>query len=219
MRSLPSKTEDPVVWGIVNQAELLRDVLSYALKQEDAGKLASSLIEKFGSLPDALSASVLRLKEVDGVTDELAAQLKTIKKIAVGMARHRIKPDRPVLSTHFEVRDYLHVTMAFEDVEQTRILFMDTRQRLIADETLYRGTINHTALYPREVVRRALDLSASSMLVAHNHPSGDPSPSASDVAQTRELVQAAAVFGIRVHDHIIVGRSGQISLSALKLLG
>jgi len=203
-----------MLWALSSQEELLREVLGHVLGKEAASRMAFDLLKRFGSLPDALSASSHRLQEVDGVTKEVTDLLKSVKKIAAGMARSRIKLEKPVLSCFNELLDYLHVTMAFEQVEQTRVLFVDKKRRLVADEVLHTGTIDHSPVYPREVLRRALELSASFLILVHNHPSGDPQPSAADLRLTRDLADIAAPLQIYVDDHIIIGKSGHLSFRA-----
>ena len=203
-----------MLWALSSQEELLREVLGHVLGKEAASRMAFDLLKRFGSLPDTLSASSHRLQEVDGVTKEVTDLLKSVKKIAAGMARSRIKLEKPVLSCFNELLDYLHVTMAFEQVEQTRVLFVDKKRRLVADEVLHTGTIDHSPVYPREVLRRALELSASFLILVHNHPSGDPQPSAADLRLTRDLADIAAPLQIYVDDHIIIGKSGHLSFRA-----
>ncbi|WP_172123776.1 MULTISPECIES: DNA repair protein RadC [unclassified Devosia] len=195
------------------------EILMHVVPDVNASALVSRLMSRFGSLPATLSASANRLTEVDGVTDDVLALLRAVRDIALCTAQGRINFDKRLVPNQSQLlRDYLHVTMAFEEVEHFRVFFIDPWGKLIADELLHKGTVDHAPVYPREVVRRALDLSARSMILVHNHPSGDPSPSSADVTRTQELVAAAAAFDIRVDDHIIVGKAGEMSLGQLGLL-
>ena len=133
------------------------------------------------------------------------------------LARGQVQ-DRPVLSSWSNVLDYCRTAMAFADKEQLRVLFLDKRNRLIADELQQEGTVDHTPVYPREVVKRALKLSATALILVHNHPSGDPTPSRADIQMTQSIIDVAKPLGISVHDHIIVGKDGHASLKGLKLI-
>jgi DNA repair protein RadC len=163
-----------------------------------------------------ISAPAKRLKEA-GLREASVTDLKIIEAAAREFARGQVK-DRPVLSSWSNVLDYCRTAMAFADKEQLRILFLDKRNRLIADELQQEGTVDHTPVYPREVVKRALELSATAIVLVHNHPSGDPSPSRADIEMTKAIVEVAKPLGIEVHDHIIVGRDGHTSLKGLKLI-
>jgi DNA repair protein RadC len=143
--------------------------------------------------------------------------IKIVEAAAHQLARGQIR-DRPVLSSWSSVLDYCRTAMAFADKEQLRVLFLDKRNRLIADELQQEGTVDHTPVYPREVVKRALELSATAVILVHNHPSGDPTPSRADIEMTKEIVAVAQPLGIAVHDHIIVGKDGHASLKGLKLI-
>ena len=155
--------------------------------------------------------------EIDGVGESVVTDLKIVEAAARRLARGAVAK-RPVLSSWSAVIDYCRAAMAFAEKEQFRLLFLDKRNALIADEVQQSGTVDHTPVYPREVVKRALELSASALILVHNHPSGDPSPSAADVKMTKEIAEVAKPLGIIVHDHIIVGRDGHASLKGLRLI-
>ena len=192
-------------------------MLFRAIPQRDVKPLAKNLIAKFGSFPEVISAPPARLAEIKGIGDAAITELKIVQAAAARMLKGDIKK-RPVLSSWPSVLDYCRGAMAFDDKEQFRILFLDKRNHLIADEVQQEGTVDHTPVYPREVVKRALELSATAIILVHNHPSGDPTPSRSDVVMTEAIVDVAKPLGILVHDHIIVGKEGHASLKNLKLI-
>jgi DNA repair protein RadC len=197
--------------------ELLELVLFRSIPQRDVKPLAKALIGQLGSFAEVLAASPARLAEIDGVGDSTVTDLKIIEAAAKRLAKGAVAK-RQVLSSWTAVIDYCRAAMAFADKEQFRILFLDKRNALIADEVQQTGTVDHTPVYPREVVKRALELSASALILVHNHPSGDPTPSAADIRMTREIADVAKPLGVVVHDHIIVGRQGHASLKGLKLI-
>lgn len=197
--------------------ELLELVLFRAVPQRDVKPLAKELIERFGSFAEVISAPAALLKEVDGVGEAIVTELKVVEAAAQHLAKGRIK-SKKVLSSWSAVIDYCRTSMAFADKEQFRILFLDKRNQLIADEVQQKGTVDHTPVYPREVVKRALELSATAIILVHNHPSGDPTPSRADVQMTKQVIDVAKPLGITVHDHIIVGKAGHSSLRGLKLI-
>jgi DNA repair protein RadC len=158
-----------------------------------------------------------RLKEVDGVSESVAIDLKIVEAAARRLAKGTVREGRP-LSSWSEVIDYCRVTMAFSERELFRILFLDKKNCLLADEVQGFGTVDHTPVYPREVIRRALELSATAIILIHNHPSGDPSPSTADIKMTQEIAAMAKPLGIVVHDHVIVGRHGHVSFRGQKLI-
>ena len=201
----------------ISDYELLELVLFRAIPQRDVKPLAKDLIAKFGSFPEVISAPAARLAEVKGVGDAAITELKVVHAAAGRMARGQVQK-RPVLSSWSSVIDYCRTTMAFADKEQFRVLFLDKRNQLIADELQQVGTVDHTPVYPREVVKRALELSATALILVHNHPSGDPTPSQADIQMTQTIIDVASPLGIAVHDHIIVGREGHTSLKGLKLI-
>ena len=201
----------------VSDYELLELVLFRAIPQRDVKPLAKDLIARFGSFAEVLSAPPARLAEVKGLGDAAITELKIVQAAASRLLRGEVKR-RPVLSSWSTVLDYCRTAMAFADKEQFRILFLDKRNHLIADEQQQVGTVDHTPVYPREVVKRALELSATAVILVHNHPSGDPTPSRADVQMTKAIVEIAGPLGIAVHDHIIVGKDGHASLKAMKLI-
>lgn len=197
--------------------ELLELMLFRAIPRQDTKPVAKALIARFGSFGDVLAAPTARLKEVQGVGDKVAFELKLIQAAAVRMARNTVL-SKPALTSWTALIEYCTAAMAYDDREQFRLLFLDRKNVLIADEVQQRGTVDHTPVYPREVVKRALELSASAIILVHNHPSGDPTPSQADIDMTRQIVDAASKLTITVHDHIIIGRSGHTSFRAMKLI-
>ena len=201
----------------VSEYELLELVLFRAIPRRDVKPLAKALIAKFGSFGEVVSAPPARLAEVDGLGEAAIVELKIVQAAAGQLARGQVKK-RTVLSSWTAVLDYCRTAMAFADKEQFRILFLDKRNQVIADELQQTGTVDHTPVYPREVVKRALELSATAIILVHNHPSGDPTPSRADIQMTQAIVEIAKPLGISVHDHIIVGKEGHASLKGLKLI-
>ena len=197
--------------------ELLELVLFNAIPQRDMKPLAKALIERFGTFAEVANAPEPRLKEVAGVSAAVVLQLKLIKATSLRLMKGRII-DRPALSSWSALLDYCRGAMAYESREQFRVLFLDKRNRLIADEMQQQGTVDHTPVYVREVVKRALELSATAIILVHNHPSGDPTPSRADVEMTKQIVATAKSLGIQVHDHVIVGREGHASFKGLGLI-
>jgi DNA repair protein RadC len=197
--------------------ELLEMVLLGAHARRDMKPLAKALLAKFGSFNDVIAASPARLKEVDGVGDSVIAALKVVHAAANRFARGEVTR-RPALSSWTAVIDYCRTAQAFADVEQFRILFLDKRNQLIADEVQQEGTVDHTPVYPREVVKRALELSATAIILVHNHPSGDPTPSPADIEMTKQVANVAKPLGVLLYDHIIVGKEGHASLKGLRLI-
>jgi DNA repair protein RadC len=196
---------------------LLELVLFRAIGQKDTKPLAKALIAKFGTFGDVLAAPTARLKEVKGVGDKVAFELKLIQAASVRMARNTVM-SKPALTSWTALIEYCTAAMAYDDREQFRLLFLDRKNVLIADEVQQRGTVDHTPVYPREVIKRALELSASAIILVHNHPSGDPTPSQTDIDMTRQIVDAASKLTITVHDHIIIGRTGHASFRAMNLI-
>jgi DNA repair protein RadC len=197
--------------------ELLELVLFRSMPRRDTKPVAKALISRFGTFAEVLGTRIERLKEVDGIGDSVAADLKIIEAAARRMAKGAIKK-RPVLDHWRNVIDYCRTAMAFADREEFRILFLDRRNCLIADEIQGTGTIDHAPAYPREIVRRALEVGATAFILVHNHPSGDPSPSTADVRMTLEIASAAKLLGIELLDHIIVGRHGHASFKGMRLI-
>jgi DNA repair protein RadC len=196
--------------------ELLELVLFNAISRRDTKPMAKRLIERFGSFAEAINAPPERLKEVEGVGEAAILQLKLVRAAALRLMQGGIM-QRPILASWTAVLDYCRAAMGFEAREQFRILFLDKKNRLIADEVQQRGTVDHTPVYVREVVKRALEHSASAIILVHNHPSGDPTPSRADIDMTRQIADAAKPLGVTIHDHIIVGRQGHASFKGLKL--
>ena len=201
----------------VTDYELLELLLFRALPRRDVKPLAKALIAKFGSFAETIAASPQRLAEVPGLGEAAITEIKIVQAAANRLARGEVKR-RPVLSSWSTVLDYCRTAMAFADKEQFRILFLDKRNQLIADELQQVGTVDHTPVYPREVVKRALELSATAIILVHNHPSGDPTPSRADIQMTQAIVEVAKPLGIAVHDHIIVGKEGHTSFKGLRLI-
>jgi DNA repair protein RadC len=201
----------------VSDYELLELLLFRALPRRDVKPLAKSLLEKFGSFAEVITAPEARLAEVKGLGDSGVIELKIVQAAARRLLRGQVKK-RPALSSWSAVLDYCRTAQAFADREQFRVLFLDKRNHLIADEVQQVGTVDHTPVYPREVVKRALELSATAIILVHNHPSGDPTPSHADIQMTQQIIAVAQPLGISVHDHIIVGKEGHASLKGLKLI-
>jgi DNA repair protein RadC len=197
--------------------ELLELVLMRAIPRRDVKPVAKALIARFGSFAEVIGARPQRLMETPGVGEAVATEIKIIESAARRFARGAIQ-DRPVLDSWRNVIDYCRTAMAFADREEFRILFLDKRNCLISDEIQGSGTIDHTPVYPREIVRRALELASTSVILVHNHPSGDPTPSSADIRMTQEIVNIAKPLGIVLHDHIVVGRNGHASFRGLKLI-
>jgi len=197
--------------------ELLELLLFRAQPRRDMKPIAKALLEKFGSFAEVISAPEKRLAEVDGIGEASITELKIVQAAASRLVRGQVKK-RPVLSSWSAVLDYCRTAQAFADREQFRVLFLDKRNQLIVDELQQVGTVDHTPVYPREVVKRALELSATAMILVHNHPSGDPTPSRADIQMTQQIISVASPLGISVHDHIIVGKDGHASLKGLKLV-
>ena len=197
--------------------EMLEMVLFIAIPRGDVKPLAKRLIDEFKSFNGVITATPEALGRVKGMGEVSVAALKVIRAAAVRLARGEVM-DKPVIGSWDRLVDYCMAAMSHEPVEQTRVLFLDKRNRLIADERQNRGTIDHTPLYPREVVKRALELGATAIILVHNHPSGDPTPSRADIAMTKEVQDAAAKLGIALHDHLIISREGPASFKSLGLL-
>jgi DNA repair protein RadC len=197
--------------------ELLELILFQILPRRDTKPIAKALIAKFGSFAEVLAAPEPRLMEVSGVGEAVAQHLKIVEAAAHRYARGPVA-SRPLLSSWQAVIEYCRATMAYEDREHFRILFLDKKNGLLADEVQQTGTVDHTPVYPREIVKRALELSSTAIVLVHNHPSGDPTPSRADIQMTRAIIEIAKPLGILVHDHIIVGKEGHASFKGLKLI-
>ncbi|UXU75588.1 MULTISPECIES: RadC family protein [unclassified Paracoccus (in: a-proteobacteria)] len=197
--------------------ELLELVLFRAIPRQDVKPLARRLLERFGDFNRVLSAPAARLTEIRGVGPSVVQELKIVEAAAQRLARSRII-HRPVLTSWDALLDYCHTAMGHRDIEQFRVLYLDRKNVLIADEEQARGTVDHVPVYPREIMRRALELSASALILVHNHPSGDPTPSQADIAMTNRILAAAEVMGIALHDHLIIGRARELSFRSEGLI-
>ena len=197
--------------------ELLELVLFRSIARGDVKGLAKALIARFGTFAEVVAASPELLMEIKGVGPAIIHDLKLVeqasRRVALGAVRNR-----QVLGSYASVVEYCRTAMAFAEREEFRLLFLDKKNGLIGDEVMHRGTVDHTPVYPREIVRRALQLNASAVILVHNHPSGDPAPSRADIEMTNEIVALAEPLGITVHDHLIVGRKGHSSFRALGLI-
>jgi len=190
--------------------ELLELVLFRAIPRRDVKPLARRLLEVFGDFNAVLSAPAPRLAEVEGCGASVITELKVVEAAAQRLARARVL-HRPVLSSWQALLDYCHTAMAHRQTEQVRVLYLDRKNRLIADEAQASGTVDHVPVYPREVVKRALELNASALILVHNHPSGDPTPSAGDITMTEAIRAAAETMSITLHDHLVIGRDRALS--------
>ena len=197
--------------------ELLELLLFQALPRGDTKPLAKELIAHFGSYAEVLSADGDALREVDGVGDAVVAALKTVRAAALRLMRDELM-DKPVLGSWQALLDYCRAAMAREKTEQFRLLYLNRKNALIADEVQQRGTVDQTAVYPREVVKRALELGATAIIMVHNHPSGDPTPSRGDIDMTNRVREACGKLDIVLHDHIVIARGGASSFKSLGLL-
>ena len=197
--------------------ELLELVLFRAIPRQDVKPLARHLLEVFGDFNSVVSAPVSRLLEVKGVGQAVSTELKLVEAAAHRLARSKVLK-KPVLSSWDALLDYCQTAMAHGDIEQFRVLYLDRKNVLIADEQQGRGTVDHVPVYPREVVKRALELNATALILVHNHPSGDPTPSGADIEMTAQIQAAAEALGIVLHDHLIIGKSRELSFRAEGLL-
>jgi DNA repair protein RadC len=197
--------------------ELLEMVLFLALPRRDTKPIARALLSRFGSYAGAISAPLADLRGIEGLGAAGAAALKTIQAAAIRLARAEVS-EQPILSDWGRLMDYLNAVLSRERIEQFRVLFLDNKNRLLADEAQSRGTVNHTPVYPREVVKRALELHATAIILVHNHPSGDPSPSRDDLEMTSAISEAATILGVVLHDHVIVGNGRWFSFRKEDLL-
>ncbi|MEO1774954.1 MAG: DNA repair protein RadC [Pseudomonadota bacterium] len=203
--------------GALADYEMLELVLFRAIPRRDVKPLAKRLIETFGSFAAALTAPSPRLAEVPGIGDAAITELKIVAAAAERLAQGRVM-NRPAIAGWDALVAYCRTAMAHRRTEQFRVLFLDRKNRLIADEAQGEGTVDHVPVYPREVVKRALALDASALIVVHNHPSGDPSPSEADITMTKQIDVAARAVGLVLHDHVIIGAAREASFRALALL-
>lgn len=197
--------------------ELLEMILFRAVRRADTKPIAKNLIARFGSFAEVISAPPERLMEVDGVGEVITTELKLIRAAALRLLKGELV-NRPLLTSWTAILEYCRAAMAYQDKEQFRILFLDKKNQLIADEVQQEGTVDHTPVYTREVIKRSLELSASSIILVHNHPSGDPTPSFADIDMTQRIIDAGSKLGITVYDHVIIGRKGHTSFKGLKLI-
>ena len=197
--------------------ELLELFLYRSLPRGDVKPLAKAILARFGSLGGALGADIEALKTVPGVGETLALDLKLLHEATLRTNREVVEK-RTVVSSWSALLSYVRVALANEPREQFRVLFLDRKNQLLADEIMNRGTVDHAPVYPREVMRRALELSSSAIILVHNHPSGDPTPSQADIQMTRQVIEAGKALNISVHDHLVVGRDGTVSFNALGLI-
>ena len=203
--------------GALPDYEILELLLASVIPRKDTKPLAKALIAEFKSFADVLAAPVQVLESFSGISAATAAYLKVVEHAATRMARLQVL-DRPVITKWEQLLDYCTISMGRLPTEQFRLLFLDRKNVLIADELQSQGTVDHTPLYPREVVKRALDLNASAVIMVHNHPSGDPAPSRADIDMTRQVQAALKGVGISVHDHLIIGRKGHVSFKSQGLI-
>ena len=193
--------------------ELLELLLFRAIPRQDVKPLARLLLDTFGDFNRVISAVPARLMMVKGVGEAVVQELKIVEASAQRLMRARVM-NRPILSSWNALVDYCHTAMSHRETEQFRILFLDRKNVLVADEEQAKGTVDHVPVYPREVVKRALELNASALILVHNHPSGDPTPSDADISMTAQIQDAARVLGITLHDHLIIGKSRELSFKA-----
>ncbi|WP_299164839.1 DNA repair protein RadC [uncultured Tateyamaria sp.] len=199
--------------GAVPDYELLELVLFRAIPRQDVKPLAHTLMAEFGDFNRVVSAQPDRLRSIKGVGDAVICELKIIEASAQRLARARVM-NKQVISSWDALVDYCHTTLAHRETEQFRVLFLDRKNVLIADEEQGKGTVDHVPVYPREVAKRALELNASALILVHNHPSGDPTPSQSDIDMTAQMEMACAALGLTLHDHLIVGKSRELSFKS-----
>lgn len=197
--------------------ELLELILMRALPQRDVKPYAKDLIAKFGSFADVMAAPIDRLTEVKGIKDKTALELKIVEAASARMLRERVM-NRPVISSWSALLDYARTAMSDPQREEFHVLFLDKKNRLIADEILGKGTVDHAPVYPREIMKRAIQLGATAIVLVHNHPSGDPTPSRADIDMTRQVAEAGKPLGVTVHDHLVVGVNEVASFKSLGLL-
>lgn len=197
--------------------ELIELLLFAAMPRRDVKPVAKALIKRFGSFGGVLNAECAELQKVDGIGEAAAVSLLAVRQAAARLLQDDVM-DQPVLSNWQSLMDYVRVAMGAGKTEQVRVLFLNRKNILIADELQQEGTVDQTSVYPREVIKRALDLGASALILVHNHPSGDPTPSPADIEITRELHAAGEKLGIALHDHVVVSKSGHSSFKTMGLL-
>lgn len=203
--------------GALPDYELLELILSAAVPRRDVKPIAKELLRRFGAFPDVLNADARALMETEGMGEAAAAALLAVREAALRLLQGGVM-NQPVLSNWQSLMDYVRAAMGHARKEQFRVLYLNRKNVLIADEVQQEGTVDHTPVYPREVIKRALDLGASALILVHNHPSGDPTPSRADIDMTKELRDAGDKLGISLHDHIVVSKTGNTSFKALGVL-
>ena len=203
--------------GTLPDYELLELLLFHAIQRVDVKPLAKTLIARFGSFSGVLNAAPERLAEIPEVSQKVIVLLKAVRESGERLARAEVMA-QPVIGSWEKLLDYCRASMAHAAREQFRLLFLDRKNRLIADEVQQEGTVDHTPVYPREVVKRALELNATAIILVHNHPSGDPTPSGNDISMTQEVKDACQKLGIALHDHVIIAKGGHASLKSLGLI-
>jgi len=199
--------------GIIPDYELLEIMLFAATPRSDVKPLAKQLLLRFENLAGVVTANNEELRQVKGVNDAVLAQLKVVQELAERLLKHDID-EKPILQSWKALLDYCRATMGHLKKEQFRLLFLNKKHVVIADELQEYGTIDQTPVYPREVVKRALQLEASAIIMVHNHPSGDTRPSTADIQITKQIIQAAEAVGVKLHDHIIISSKGHYSFRA-----
>jgi len=201
----------------VRDYELLELILFRAIPRQDVKPLAKRLLARFGDFNRVMAAAPARIAEVEGAGDAVVREIKIVEAAAHYMARSKIL-NRPVLSSWGELMIYCKTAMAHRETEQFRALYLDRKNNLIADEAQAEGTVDHVPVYPREVVKRGLELNASALILVHNHPSGDPTPSQADIEMTRRIARAAEAVGLTLHDHVVIGKGRDVSFRGLGLM-
>jgi len=220
MNVVALRSEQPSLaklWTKRSQTHMLTAYLMPLHGEAASKEIAARLIGRFGSLPSAITAHTSQIMTIENTTASTAHYLNLLQDILGWASAAAVEMDQPILSSWSELLAYCKIQMSSNSTEQFRILFLNKRNRLIADEVQQTGTVDHTPVYPREVIKRALELSATALILVHNHPSGDPTPSSADVRMTREIADTARPLGITIHDHLVIGKSGHASLKSLQL--
>ena len=210
------RTRAAVCFAALPDYELLELLISRSLPRSDVQPIAKALLARFGGLAAVMGATTTEMATVDGVTPAVALDIKLLHEATLRMAMGEVRK-RTVISSWNALLAYVRVAMAHEGTEQFRVLFLDKKNQLIGDEVMNYGTVDHAPVYPREIMKRSLELNASSVILVHNHPSGDPTPSSADIDMTRQVVEAGRPLRVTVHDHLVVGRDGVASFKALGL--
>ncbi len=213
----PRRPGRPAAVEMLDDPALLLSLLTRAAPRASAERLSCELLARFGSLSAVVAADPAELARTPGLSNSAVGDLKLIKSLCERLCRTEASR-RPVVSSWCALTNNVRIALAHEPREQFRVLYLDRRNVLMRDEMVAAGTVDHAPVYPREVIRRALELSASAMILVHNHPSGDPTPSRADIEMTRQIVEAARVFNLQVHDHLVIGREGTASFKALGLI-